>query len=99
MFLPLVAPHEAKEQVEHVLLFHVEEVAAADVERLAVHLGAPAEPARLIFLVQHHKRFFPQQAEGVREGEAGRTGTQDDVFVLLHREGSFGSGRTKSARP
>ena len=88
VFLPFLARHEAEDQFEHFLALEIEEMAAADVERLAVHLHAAAEAARLVFLFEHEERFLAQQAQSVGEGQTRRTGPEDDVLVLFHAVGS-----------
>ncbi len=84
VFLPFLARHEAENQFEHLLALEVEEMAAADVERLAVHFHAAAQPARLVFLFQHEEGFLAEQAQGVRKRQARWPGSEDDVFEVFH---------------
>ena len=53
MTVPFRFRHEAEQQVQHFLVFDIEEMPAADVERRAIHRLAPAQSSSRGFFFQN----------------------------------------------
>ena len=84
--VPFRFRHEAEQQVQHLLVFDIEEMSAADVKRRAIHGLAPAQSTGRGFFFQDQdfgKRHAAIQ-QGVRQRQPARSGSKDDIAECLH---------------
>jgi hypothetical protein len=62
MFFPFFAGHEEEQKLQDIFSFQIEEMPAADIERLAIHVSAPAEAACFSFFFQDYEGVLTRQA-------------------------------------